>query len=201
MVNTLKSDFDWSDRIGLQTRLSLTEKGWQVAVDWRPTPYGAGLFSNQDIPKGTVLRRGIFGVNLMQFSSIADIDVFCKLDPVSEKDRRDYVKDYLWGFSKYTDEEGYALDAKADVDDPTGTRRIYAMWIPGNGLNHSPEPNTVYVESSEGIDLVALSGISSGTELYDDYRRHGRAPEWLKEFSKLHNVTLNFADCNDFVGT
>ena len=202
IINTLQSEFDWSDRIGCQDRLSLTEKGWFVQVDWRPTPFGAGLFSTQDIPRGTRIRGGIFGVNLKQFNSIAAIEEFCKLDPSSEKDRREYVKDYLWGFtlSKYTDDLGYPLDTQADVEDATGTRRIYAMWIPGNGLNHSPHPNTIYMESSDGIDLVALSDIPSGSELYDDYRRHGKAPEWLKKFARIHNISLNFADCNDFVG-
>lgn len=202
IINTLTCNFDWSNRIGCQDRFSLQEKGWQVAVDWRHTPFGAGLFAAQDIAKGTILRRGIFGVNLMKFTSIADIDDFCNLDPFSEKDRRDYVKDYLWGFtfSRYTDDDGYALDENADVEDLHGTRRIYAMWVPGNGLNHSREPNTIYVESNDGIDLVALADLSSGTELYDDYRRHGLAPEWLKTFAQIHNVTLNFADCNDFVG-
>lgn len=202
MISTLESsNFAWSDRIGSQNRLSLEEKGWHVDVEWKSTPYGAGLFSKQDIPKGTVLRTGIFNVNLIQFASAEEIDQFCKLDIDKEIDRRNYVKDYLWGFtsSRYTDGSGYPLDPEADVIDLTGTRRIYAMWIPGNGLNHHENPNTIYVESQQGIDLVALSDISSGDEMYDDYRRHGLAPDWLKEFSRMHNVTLNFAGCNDFV--
>lgn len=199
MVNTLESAFDWSDRIGLQHRYTLEEKGWQVSVDWRPTPYGAGLFSKQDIAKGTILRTGILGVNLKQFTSSADIEEFCQFDPTSANDRRNYVKDYLWGFSHFADGGGYPLDAEADIADRTGRRRFYGMWIPGNGLNHSTKPNTVYVASPKGIDLVALTDISVDDELFDDYRRHGMAPTWLKEFAKLHNVTLNFADCNDFV--
>jgi hypothetical protein len=207
LVNTLESTLDWSDRIGLQDRYTLKEKGWRVNVDWRTTPYGAGLFSKQDIPKGTILRTGILGVNLKEFKSIAEIDDFCQQQ--AEEDfgsiatRRDYVKDYLWGFSKFADEGGYPLDSQADVLSEDGTttesRRFYGMWIPGNGLNHSPEPNTVYRLSSEVIDLVALMDICTSDELFDDYRRHGSAPEWLKDFAQLHNVTLNFADCNDFV--
>ena len=50
-----------------------------------------------------------------------------------------------------------------------------------------------------GINLVALTNIEAGEELYDDYRRHGSAPKWLLEFAKEYNVTLNFAECNDFV--
>jgi len=205
IINTLECNLDWSDRIGCQNRFTLKEKGWQVNVDWRPTPYGAGLFSKEFIPKGTCIRRGIFGRNLIQFTSITDIDTFCKLDPMNENDRREYVKDYLWGFtfSQYTDKEGYAFDMDADVQDQTGTRRIYAMWIPGNGLNHNMIPNTKYIESKDprGIDLVTMADVPPDSELFDDYRRHGKAPDWLKEFAQLYNVTLNFADCNDFVET
>lgn len=219
MVNTLESTLDWSDRIGLQDRYTLEEKGWHVHVDWRPTPYGAGLFSKQAIAKGTILRTGILGVNLKEFQSIADIDEFCNQQQHQQQEnddenpenviiaRREYVKDYLWGFSRFADEGGYPLDAEADVADASGGRRFYGMWIPGNGLNHSPEPNTVYRLSpagegnndAGGIDLVALTDIAVDDELFDDYRRHGKAPHWLKEFAQLYNVTLNFADCNDFV--
>lgn len=199
MVNTLESTLDWSDRIGLQDGYSLHEKGWHVDVDWRPTPYGASLFAKQDIAKGTVLRTGILGVNLKEFTCIGDIEEFCQRDPSRSTERRDYVKDYLWGFSKFADEGGYPLDPKADDEDTTGNRRFYGMWIPGNGLNHNIIPNTVYRTSSDGIDLLALTDIAFDDELFDDYRRHGMAPAWLKEFALMHKVTLNFADCNNFV--
>ncbi|KAL3897095.1 MAG: hypothetical protein SGARI_007001 [Bacillariaceae sp.] len=73
------------------------------------------------------------------------------------------------------------------------------MWIPGNGLNHHTEPNTVYRMSDDGIDLMSLKDIAKDEELYDDYRRHGKAPEWLEHWAKQHKVSLNFAGCNDFV--
>ena len=116
-----------------------------------------------------------------------------------------YVKDYLWGYTPYnTDCEGYSVTAEDDTyncaDDD---ERFFGMWIPGNGLNHSPTPNTVYRTRSggtnQGIDLVALRNIEAGEELYDDYRRHGKAQTWLLEWAKTKQVTLNFADCNDFV--
>jgi hypothetical protein len=210
LVNTVDgSSLDWDDRIGLQRKWTNPEKGWQVAVDWRPTPFGAGLFAAEDIPKDTILRVGRLGVNLIEFKSGEEIESFCNnsasasagasaATPHEYAARLRYVKDYLWGLNKEADERGYDLDLNQVSPD-----RFFGMWIPGNGLNHNIEPNTVYRPSfaKEGgiIDLVALCDISQDDELFDDYRRHGTAPEWLKAFSSTHNVTLNFAGCNDFV--
>eukprot|EP00961_Rhodomonas_salina_P156509 2107588-Rhodomonas_salina.5 len=30
-------------------------------------------------------------------------------------------------------------------------------------------------------------------------QRHGRAPQWAIDWCKKHGVSLNFANCNDFV--
>ena len=208
MTKTIDARLDWDDRIGIQDQFTLDEKGWKVPVYWRSTPHGAGLFSNETITAGTVLRRGIRGVNLQEFTSRADIDNFCRSSGGTDGKRSDsprsrkkakleYVKDYLWGFSTATDDRGYAVNSKngATSDDD----RFFGLWIPGNGLNHNEHPNTVYRATPDGIDLVALVDIRPDDELFDDYRRHGTASDWLKEFATIHNVTLNFADCNDFV--
>ena len=198
---------DWNDRIALQENLFTEQaKGWQVHVQWKMTPFGVGLFAAQDIPSGTILRIGSLGHNLMQFRSIDEIEAFCRLEGMGNDDDADYqarlhyVKDYLWGYSpSHTDAQGYDL-----ASSPLGSDdRFYGMWIPGNGLNHSPTPNTVYRTRQGGTDvgivLVALRDISDGEELFDDYRRHGRAPTWLLEFASSKQVSLNFAECNDFV--
>ena len=221
MKNTLAARLDWNDRIGLQDRFTLEEKGWKVQVDWRSTPYGAGLFSTQDIEAGKILRRGILGVNLKEFTSIADIDDFCRTsgepaERVGEsknknnsnnnnsghKAKLDYVKDYLWGFNRDADDRGYdkiTQSPPVPSESSSSSSRFFGMWIPGNGLNHNETPNTVYKATAGGIDLVALVDIQADDELFDDYRRHGTSSPWLKEFASIHNVTLNFADCNDFV--
>lgn len=191
-----KNILDWDDRLGLQQMWSHAEKGWKVAdVDWKPTEFGVGLFAETDIAVDTVLRVGVIGRNLIQFRSVADINAFCSQHGKGDYDKRlHYVKDYLWGFHSVTDERGY-ITALSDGS----TNRFFGMWIPGNGLNHCNTPNTVYRKTAVGIDLVALTDIKAGDEIYDDYRRHGSAPGFLKEFAAMHNVTLNFADCNDFV--
>jgi SET domain len=101
---------------------------------------------------------------------------------------------------------------------------FFGFWIPGNSLNHDSDPNMVYRPSwtttttllSEdgrtgtgttnsrsclaGINVVALRDIAQGEAIFDDYRRHGAAPPWLRDFARdKSNMPLNFADCNDFV--
>lgn len=193
---------DWDDRIKLQATWSLREKGWLLdCFEWKPTPqHGIGLFATQDISAGTVLRIGTKGKNLKFFTSANDIEDFCNGQGEQHYvSRLNYVKDYLWGYNTMADEQGYELPGR-----PKDSESFYfAMWVPGNGLNHNPIPNTVYCTLSGGIDqgiaLVALTDIQKSHELVDDYCRHGSAPEWLQEFAKQKNITLNFANCNDFV--
>ena len=87
------------------------------------------------------------------------------------------------------------------------------LGYPNNsqGMPIGTNPNTVYRAATKenggkggtkvGINLVAISDIKAGDELFDDYRRHGSAPHWLLDFAKKYDVTLNFAECNDFGGS
>ncbi|CAJ1957260.1 unnamed protein product [Cylindrotheca closterium] len=209
-IDTEASTFDWDDRIDIQKRWTNSEKGWNVGVEWKETPYGAGLFATQDIDAGTLLRKGRIGLNLIEFQSIEEIDIFCRGSGDCSSSEMDaklmYVKDYLWGFNPNADERGYdILDSGANkLSLEHEEARFFGMWVPGNGLNHSPNPNTVYRAAvpggtEVGIDLFALIDISKDDELLDDYRRHGTAPTWLLSFARERGVTLNFAECNDFV--
>jgi SET domain len=195
---------DWANRLNLQAKWSNKEKGWQVGVEWRNTPFGVGVFAAQDIAEGTILRIGTNGFNLVQFQSVVDIESFCNdgKDETEYHARLHYVSDYLWGYSyKNTDAREYDLEPLGDKESIED--RFFGMWIPGNGLNHNSSPNTVYRTrkggTKSGIVLVALVDITRGEELYDDYRRHGRAPQWLLEFSSAKQISLNFSECNDFV--
>ena len=201
-VLTEESDLNWDNRIQLQSRFSLAEKGWCVNVEWRQTPYGVGLFALQEISASTILRKGIFGRNLFQFRSTTDIEEFCRKG--KNEDEYDaqlrYVSDYLWGFRSYgMDERGYLMHQGENNHQDDQPHDVMAMWVPGNGLNHSPNPSMVYRTSEGGIDLVALTDIVKDEEILDDYRRHGIAPEWLKTFGAERSLTLNFVGCNDFV--
>lgn len=208
ILNQCSDPDTWSNRILLQNRFSLPEKGWRVDVVWNETPnYGVAVFANQDIAKGTVLRTGYLHFNLFPLASTIDIETFCSgslhddTTSHSYHQRLKYVQDYLWGYfsSSCTDEQGYRYPISGSEE-----ARFFGMWIPGNGLNHHPNPNTVYRDLpggplQEGIQLVALTDIAKGEELLDDYKRHGTSPMWLRRFAQEKNITLNFADCNDFV--
>eukprot|EP00566_Odontella_aurita_P001106 CAMPEP_0113525292 /NCGR_PEP_ID=MMETSP0015_2-20120614/74_1 /TAXON_ID=2838 /ORGANISM="Odontella" /LENGTH=237 /DNA_ID=CAMNT_0000423429 /DNA_START=292 /DNA_END=1005 /DNA_ORIENTATION=+ /assembly_acc=CAM_ASM_000160 len=206
--NSGNNKVDWNDRIGLQRTWSNNEKGWKVQVEWRQTPYGAGVFALQDIAAGTLMRQGVNGINLIQFLSVDGIETFCKDGTANSAEydaKLNYVADYMWGFNPNANERGYdILEAgNRKLSPQHEVARFFGMWVPGNGLNHNLDPNTVYCPAKGGtgvgIDLVALSDIVEGEELFDDYRRHGSSPVWLLDFGSRYNVTLNFAECNDFV--
>jgi SET domain len=192
---------DWNDRLRLQSLFQPSQVGWQVPVEWKHSRHGTGVFATSNVPRGTLLRAGQVGQNLVAVESVNDIEQFCR-GSLQQQDHDDdiyqqrllYVKDYLWGLYRTTDDWGYPLAESQDD-------RFFGFWIPGNGLNHATTPNTVYKchDKSPQIHLLALTDIAAGDELFDDYRRHGPAPDWLKEFAVQHNVTLNFGDCNDFV--
>jgi SET domain len=199
----------WSNRRVLQDQFSLRDKGWHVDVVWNMTPqYGIAVYANQDIARGTVVRTGYLHKNLIPLASVEAIESFCggpwnsdQTSPLYQQ-RLQYVQDYLWGYypTSSTDERGYPRETEHGAMDA----RFFGMWIPGNGLNHNNNANTVYRDLpggpfQQGLQLVALTDIAKGEELFDDYRRHGTAPLWLRRFAQDKNITLNFADCNGFV--
>ena len=213
------NNIDWDDRIGVQNKWTNKEKGWMVSVEWKPTPFGTGLFAAQNIESGALLRVGSNGRNILELRSAYDIESFCSVtiyddeknkipDVNSEifddrneyRSRLNYVKDYLWGFNPaLEDEQGYYNSNQANHLD---SKLFVGMWVPGCGLNHSPEPNTVYRANQVGgtdVGINLIRNIRKREELFDDYRRYGTAPQWLSIFSEKKGVTLNFADCNDFV--
>ena len=188
------SAIDWNDRIGLQNCWSIKEKGWLVNVEWKETLHGTGVFAKQDIAAGAILRHGRCGSNLLRFQNVDEITAFCEdAEGVLKQELVAYVSDYFYGFNP--NQKSDAIVAHQDM--------WYGIWVPGNGLNISEQPNTVYQVPPEGletgIDLCALTDVKKGGELFDDYRRHGTAPTWAKDFAGQLGVSLNFAGCNDFV--
>lgn len=57
----------WKDTKECQKLYSAAQKGWKVDVFWDDSteaPAGAGVFANQDIKAGDVLRVGVNGYNI-----------------------------------------------------------------------------------------------------------------------------------------
>jgi hypothetical protein len=247
---TTDETIEWDDRPGLQNKWTLAEKGWEVQVEWKMTTtkeQGIGVFAQERIEPGTILRRGRLGYNLVQFHNVDDIEAFVAAgsggaasaaaaaaatgDPADvaavdaavttsstpaasaatgtsntrEAAKWRYVSDYLWGFHYRTNEGGWPYDEHSSL-------MFVGMWMPGNGLNHSMYPNTIYRvppppgvvgadvrDKHDAIQLVATREIFEGEQLYDDYRRHGKSPLWLQPLIRRRNLQLNFKDCNDFV--
>ena len=160
LINTINETgkVDWNDRVKLQSRWSNDDKGWRVSVEWRQTTYGAGVFAMQDIAAGTILRHGRIDTNLKQFKSAQEMRDFCKDDSGCECTAGTnsalvaYVGDYFYGFN------------------PGVGETWYGIWVPGNGLNHSEDANTVYLAAegglTTGINLVALTDVRAGTDAF-----------------------------------
>jgi len=166
-------------------------------VEWKNTSYGIGLFAREKIAKDTLIRKGIIGKNLMRFTTVGCVSSFLGSESSPQYNGRlEYFADYFWGFNPHGEDEDVSADHES---------WFYGMWIPGNGLNHFRESNTVYraewrdASNIHGINLVATREIEEGEELFDDYRRHGNVPTWLLPFKEKAGVDLNFADCNQFV--
>jgi len=194
---TINSALNWSDRVGIQQQFTPEEVGWKVAVEWGPSEFGTGVFAKQSIKKGTVVRRGVLGVNYLPFESAEDIDAFCRRDGDSNYDAKlQYVCDYIWSF--HTDAASVDNEQKSEDNKDTRTSGI---WIPGCAINHSTVPNLVFVWNSEakGIDLIARVDISEDEEIVCDYRTFGNAPRFLKDWADKNKVSLPHPDCNDFV--
>ena len=155
IANTVSSSssnrkkIDWNDRIGLQNLWTNDVKGWKVNVEWKQTPYGAGLFAKEDISDGTTLRVGLNGRNLLQFRNLDDIKAFLKQGQQHEgkqagrksmgdddeyKSRLLYVKDYLWGFNPNADERGYDFSGENYSETQN---HFFGMWYVRCNVLHS----------------------------------------------------------------
>lgn len=203
--------FDWDDRLAVQAHWTLTEKGWCVPVEWKMSTFGIGTFVSESsstvIPKGTLLRVGVVGRNLIQFHSAADIEAFCSsrggnclVDEDGDSDENtneDYQKRL-----RYVCDYVYSVGTNFDDHDPTNDRFI-GMWFPGHGINHSRTESCVTFERTKdgsSILMKASRDLYAGQEIYWDYSNHGPCPAWLKEYTANKGLsTCNFIDTSDFI--
>merc|ERR1712142_8244 len=168
----------WSNSVEMQKEDS--EKGWKVKVFWemeyeKEDCLGLGLFADEPITKGTILRRGVFGKNLLVFDSEKNL-------PMTEVEATvEYLRNYA-------------------VLCPCGGEHMI-IWLPGCGCNHSTTPNLRPFATADGIDIIATADILKGQSLRADYRLFGKAPKWFLEIlaEKTGNTECVFPGQNDYV--
>ena len=108
----------WSDTAATQASYSLEEKGWAVKVAFKKCLYGLGLFADQDISKGNIIRKSEIGKTLAV---------------LYEKDFENFPEKTIEYISHY-------------ATDHIGNNSVQ-INIPGSGINHSRNNNVVVIHS------------------------------------------------------
>ena len=135
---------------------------------------GLGVFADQEIVRGTVVRRGVFGQNVLPFNQYSNVPNLEKPSMV------EYLRNY-----------GGKCACKSHM----------ILFVPGISVNHSTEPNVVLSSTKEGLDLIAIKDIKDGENLRYDYRTFGTAPDWFLDILKERTGydQCVFAGYNDYV--
>jgi len=171
-----------SDRSTLQRNFSSSSKGWLVPVHWAECTRGHGLsvFASEDIEEGTVMRRGVLGVNVITFAGKEDIARLENNPHVAA-----YAADYVGGYQ---------------LED--GTVRCYFL-VPGCAINHCAVEDNIlaYWPDDDTFHCVAKRNIAAGDQIFLDYNSFGLAPEWLVEWrdKTRKELALTFKGQNDYV--
>ena len=181
----------FSERTDIQSLFPNAMKGWQVPVHHGECSlgYGMAVFAGADIEAGTVLRRGVPGLNLLRIQSKEDLDRLGDNPHVLS-----YLADYLFGFT----------DCDDSVED---SKKIYHqnLWVPGCGFNLcAARANVDHTHSEDGteVHLVAKKKMAKGEQMFQDVSDLGHAPEfmveWRDSFKSKFEMPLNFKGQNDY---
>ena len=142
---------------------------------------GIGVFADENIKAGTVMREGRFGVNMVIFNRNTNY-------PNTKSNQTlEHLKN--WAFVCPCHVEGGGDDMM--------------VYIPGSGINHRVNGNTRQVCRCDGVDQVSVRDIPKGEPLGIDYNSFGCAPKWhldaLKETFGTEGCL--FRGLNDFVSS
>ena len=175
---------EWEDSGEMQESLTLQEKGWCVQVKWDKqfvgdVCIGVGLYADQDIAAGTILRQNKLGYNLIIFNETTN------LPNLKHKRTAEYLQKYAHRCPCLVDAGSMAM----------------ALLLPGDSLNHSEEPNTRTRCHKDGSHLIATRDIKKGEPMSISYRAYGPAPEWFTDMldDKLGNSEAIFPGTNDYL--
>ena len=164
----------WSSTEELQASMTLEEKGWRVNVHWEEEfrngkSIGLGVFADQDIPKGTVMRDYIIGQTILLFTKSVNFPVASDLATL----------DYL---------QHHACKCPCLKDQ----HEILMVNVPGSSFNHGLNPNIRPVCTKSAIQGVAIRDIKKGEALQNNYHNNGEAPEW---FTEILSANLGNKEC------
>jgi len=161
----------WADGIQMQNAYSLEAKGWKVQIAWREstiTGAGTGCFVEEDVNKGQLLRVAQTGKNLIRLREESDLP----------KNMSSITKNYF-------------SNSCAQIDD------FVFILVPGNGFNHSSDPNVeAIVADEETLHVLAVKDMKAETELSWNHDTFGEPPQYLKEFAKNEEIELVFSGKN-----
>jgi len=185
VVDFIENGISWESADEMQRSMTLEEKGWRVKVKWGQQYegeqcIGLGVFADEDIPSGTIVRIGRIGVNQVVFNKNIN------LPTTKNKKTVVYVKDYAGRCPCQNKENPDNL----------------LVWLPGSSWNHSENNSNIkYNCLKAGIDMVASRDIRKDEAITGDYRTMGFSPDWYKEWLKeeLGDSENVFQGCNDFV--
>ena len=166
---------EWSDTLHTQALYSNQQKGYLKKVTWKHSTLpgaGIGIFAEESLKKGEVLRVMEEGKNAIFFHSEKDIP------PLDNSYTRQYLQDNL-----------------LQLDD------ILGICIPMTAINHrSTRHNSTLVKISATVfHNVICEDVQAGEEIVNNYVEYGEPPAWLKMFAKTHNIAMPFKGCNDYV--
>ena len=64
----------WGDSVAMQNEYSWEEKGWLIPVEHKPSSIaGVGVYVKENVKKGTVLRKGVPGQNMVMAKSLKEL--------------------------------------------------------------------------------------------------------------------------------
>ena len=164
--------------------MTLKEKGWKVNVLWKDQFLGGkcigiGLFAQQDIPEGSILRIGKFGHDILIYNRETNIP------DITNPGTLEHLANYSIVCPCQMVKGG---------DD-------MVLWLPGVGINHSTNPNCMVLCTVNGMCIISIQDIKDGEALVLDYNSFGSVPTWYEIMlrNNLGTATCVFPGANDYV--
>ena len=175
----------WKDSEAMQNSFSFRDKNWKVPITHKTTEFGIGVFVNENVEQGTILRVGVDKENVIIVKNLDWVpNVIKRSENTVQRNRTlEFISNYIYGWSY-----------------PDGIVETY-LWLPGCSINHRKNgANISFIRTKRGVDLFATKNLEAGEELLADYNSFGPPASWLVDFLVSSGVKkLCWKGYNDFV--